>query len=260
VLEGTTRIVQTGSKASGIGRVDVWFDRATRRCVETRARVVDLDDDPPESARSPEVEKRCAELQQRSDEPMRAVIGELVQPLVRSKDPLVSGSAGNFIADAVREHTGAQVGLMNRGGIRSDVQAGPFTRRAIFELCPFDNRVSVLELSGAELSEMARRSVEDAAHSGLEVSGMTIEAQIDGAGKRRLVGIAVGGKPVEASAKYKVAMNSFMADGGDAYLDKDVKYARVDEALYVREMLELFVADKKHVTPLGENRYVLRKP
>ncbi len=260
VLEGATRIVQTGSKCSAVGRVDVWFDRATKQCLEVTARVIDLREDSTDATRNPEVETRCAELVRRSDEPMRAVIGELAGPLARSKDPLVSGSAGNFIADLVREHTGADVGLMNRGGIRSDVEAGAFTRRLIFELCPFDNRVSVLELPGADLAEMARRSVEDAAHSGLELSGATIEARLDAGGKRHFVALRVGGKALDPSATYKVAMNSFMADGGDAYLDKEKKYARKDEALYLRELIELHVADKKTITPATDNRYVTQKP
>lgn len=260
VLEDKTLIVQTGSKASAVGRVDIWFDAKTHLCLEEHARLVELEEQPAEADRNPEVEKLCAELVKRADEPMRAVIGELDEPLVRSNDPLVSGSAGNFIADALRAHTGAQVGLMNRGGIRSDVVAGPVTRRAIFELCPFDNRVSVLDLPGNALAELARRSVEDHAHSGLEVSGMTIEATLDSSGKRRFVGASVGGKPIEASASYHVAMNSFMADGGDAYIDKDAHFERRDEALFIREVLEQFVADKKRVAPAKDNRYVVRKP
>ena len=258
VREGPTCIVQTGSKASSIGRVDVWFERATKKCVEVRASVVDLREEPAEADRNAEVERRCAALVQRSDEPMREVIGELAAPLVRTKDALKSSSAGNFLADIVREHTGADIGLMNRGGIRCDVEAGPFTRRQIFELSPFDNRISVLELPGADLTEMLRRSVEDMAHSGLEVSGLTVEAGMGADGKRRFGGIRIGGKPVEAAAKYKVAMNSFLADGGDVYLDKQKDYARKDEALFVRELVELWVAEHKRVTPASDERYVTR--
>ena len=42
-------------------------------------------------------------------------------------------------------------------------------------MMPFDNNVTVLKMTGAELEQMVRNSVEGKSHSGMEVSGMTIE-------------------------------------------------------------------------------------
>jgi 2',3'-cyclic-nucleotide 2'-phosphodiesterase (5'-nucleotidase family) len=148
---------------------------------------------------------------------------------------------------------------MNRGGIRCDLEAGRVTRRDVFEIVPFDNNVSVLELSGAELFEMIRRSVEGSAHSGLEVSGLLVEAAIDASGKRKLVGLKVGGKDLDPKATYRVAMNSFMADGGDAYLEKKPGVPRVDEPLFVRDVLEQWFTARGKVTPDATNRYVVTK-
>ena len=56
-----------------------------------------------------------------------------------------------------------------------------------------------------------RRAVEGSAHSGLEVSGVTLEVARDEAGKRDVLAVKVGDKPLDPKASYRVAMNSFMA-------------------------------------------------
>jgi len=262
VREGTTLIVQTGAKASALGRVDLWFDRATKQVVESRARLIDLDEEPSAEDRVAAVETICADLAQRSEARMNEVVGELAGPLTRSKDPLASSTAGNFMADMVREHALADVGLMNRGGIRTDLDAGPVTRRMAFELCPFENNLTVLTLTGAELAEMLKKSVEGTAHSGLEVSGIVIEASVDADGKRRLEGFRVGGSPYEPAKEYRVALNSFLADGGDAYLEKRTPGPkRKDDLILMRDLIEQVFRTKKRVVPNAEQRYhVSRAP
>lgn len=258
VREGTTLIVQTGSKASALGRVDLWIDVRTKQVVESRARLIDLDEEPAAEDRVAVVEQICAELAKKSAARMDEVVGELGGALTRSKDPLKSSSAGNFMADALRKFAVADVGVMNRGGIRTDLDAGPITRRHAFELCPFENNVTVLTLTGAELFEMITKSVEGTAHSGLEVSGIVIEAAVDAQGARTLRGLQVGGAPYDPKKDYRVAMNSFLADGGDAYVPKYEPGAkRKDDPLLMRDLIEQTFRDAKVYAPNGENRYVV---
>ena len=260
VREGTTLIVQTGAKASAIGRVDLWLDPVTKKVVESRAQLIDLDEEPAAEDRVALVEQICADLAAKSAARMGEVVGELSGPLTRSKDPLGSSSAGNFMADALRKFAVADVGVMNRGGIRTDLDAGPITRRNAFELCPFENNVTVLTLTGAELLAMIEKSVVGTAHSGLEVSGLVIEAAIDAQGVRSLRGLQVGGVPVDPKKEYRVAMNSFLADGGDAYVPK---YApgtkRKDDPTLMRDLIEETFRNAQVVAPNGENRYVVSR-
>jgi 5'-nucleotidase len=262
VVEGTTRIVQTGSKAGSLGRVDLWLDPATHKVVELRARLIDLNEEARPEFRNAPLEALCKKLEDQSAERMKEVIGELEDALVRAKSPYASSTAGNLIADAVREHARADVGLMNRGGIRCDLPAGKVTRRDVFEIVPFDNNVSVLTMSGAKLLEMIRRAVEGTAHSGLEVSGLEIDVTAKKGGKHKLAGLKVGGKDLDPNAMYRVAMNSFMADGGDAYLetkDGPDRVRRVDEPLFLRELLEHLFTTRVKVKPDATNRYVVKK-
>lgn len=260
VREGSTLIVQTGSKASALGRVDLWFDARTKQFVESRAQLIDLDQEPAAEDRVALVEEICADLAQRSAARMGEVVGRLAAPLTRAKGPLASSSAGNFLADALRRHAVADVGLMNRGGIRTDLDAGPVTRRHAFELCPFENNVTVLKLTGAELTAMIAKSVEGTAHSGLEVSGLLVEAAIDAQGNRTLTGLEVGGQPVDPAREYRVALNSFLADGGDAYVEKvPPGPRRKDDLIIMRDLIEETFRNQETVVPDAGNRYVVTR-
>jgi 2',3'-cyclic-nucleotide 2'-phosphodiesterase (5'-nucleotidase family) len=207
------------------------------------------------------VNKACDELSARNEERMKEVLGTLATTAERAKDPLASSAMGNLLSDALRAYAIADVGLMNRGGIRADLQAGPITRREVFEVMPFDNSVVVLALTGAELTGLVRTAIEGTAHSGIEVSGMTIQVRIDAAGKHTLTGIEIGGKPADPTKSYRVVMNSFMADGGDAYIEKVAPgEKRTDDVMLLRDVLEKWFVDKKSVTAATDNRYVVAKP
>ena len=90
---------------------------------------------------------------------------------------------GDLIADAMRASTHADAAVMNGGGIRGgkhlraghDPSRGATSSREL----PFDNRVVVIEISGAEL----RRAIENGlsllpnpAGRFPQVSGLTVEA------------------------------------------------------------------------------------
>lgn len=267
VREGSTLIVQSGSKASAIGRVELTLhvDTGTRgarkvRVNESKARLVDLLEEPADAFRSREIEASCAKLEERTSAEMEKVVGELDGAARRTKGPLESGSAGNLIADVLRERARADVGLMNRGGIRTDIEAGPVTRREVFEVMPFDNTLVTLELSGAQLEGLVRNAVEGTAHSGLEASGLAIVVSVDADKKRRLEALRVNGAPVDEKRAYSVAMNSFMADGGDAYIAKGLAVKRQDTGLLIRDVLEDAFVAKGKLTPPTENRYEVHGP
>ncbi len=253
VREDETLVVQTGSKAMVLGRVDLWIDPATDEVVESRARLVALDAEPADEHRRRDLERACAELVRRSDERMNAVVGELEAPLTRASGPR-SSAAGNLIADVFRVRGNADVGLHNKGGIRTNVAAGEVRRRDLYELLPFDNSLVVLELTGAELFECARRGVEDPAHSGIEVSGMRLTVR-PGTPRATLLEAEVGGVPLDEDRVYRVATNSFLARGGDGYLDDDPERPTEDTRILLRDALEDEFRRRGSILPPNEDRY-----
>jgi len=256
VRQGESFIVQAGSKASAVGRVDLFFDAETKELKELKYEMIDLYEPLGETALQGEVSRIGAELARRSDEEMSRPVGELLLPMTRSHGRCQSAPAGNLICDVMREHSGAQVAIQNRGGIRSDLQAGEVTRRGLFEILPFGNHLVLLEISGADLVGCLRAAVEGTAHTGLEISGMSVDYRKDSQGRYELVVVKVAGELIDPEGTYRLVTNSFLADGGDGYeFLKSCVREREDPTL-LREMLEAHFAKEGQVRPSGEDRYI----
>ncbi|MDP6538071.1 MAG: bifunctional UDP-sugar hydrolase/5'-nucleotidase [Planctomycetota bacterium] len=253
--EGETLIVQVGSKASAVGRVDLWFDADTKQLLKLEYDVISLLEEIPAEHRNDRVDEMCEHLVAFSAERMAVVVGELLGPLQRTRDRFRSSSAGNLICDAMRAALPADVAIQNRGGIRCDWKPGPITRRDLFELLPFGNHLVRLELPGARIVECVRAAVEGTAHSGLEFSGMVVEVQVDEAGGGHLDGILIGGEPIDDERVYSLVTNSFLADGGDRYLSLKAASSRLDDPRMLREMLEEYLGERGRHEPSVEQRY-----
>jgi 2',3'-cyclic-nucleotide 2'-phosphodiesterase (5'-nucleotidase family) len=99
------------------------------------------------------------------EEMTRANVDEVVavvdDPIVRTHSAAFRGESriGNFVADAYRWATGADVGLQNSGGVREgDPLVGEVTIADVMSVVPFQEPVAVAELTGAELRETLRQA------------------------------------------------------------------------------------------------------
>ena len=252
VRDGDTLIVQAGSRGASLGRVDLWIDDATRAVTKAEARLVSLA--PADSSGDEEFDRLCDALVERAEAHVGAVVGELTAPLSRARG-LETSPAGSWITDVMRARTGADVALHNRGGTRTSLLAGPVTRRDLFELCPFDNHLVTITLTGAELWSCFERAL-GSARSGLDASGVVLTVAVVER-RPKLAAIAVGGEPLERGRSYRVTTNSFLAGGGDGYDElQSGRDAEVDPVL-MREMLELALAAAERVTPPTDVRIVV---
>ncbi len=79
---------------------------------------------------------------------------------------------GRLLSDAIRLETGADVGLLNRGGIRAAIPRGPITPRIVYTAIPFEEDLYLLELTGAELLEILETGMQGRRRD-MEISGFT---------------------------------------------------------------------------------------
>ncbi|MCE9667841.1 5'-nucleotidase C-terminal domain-containing protein [Myxococcus stipitatus] len=125
------------------------------------------------------------------------------------------GALGNVIADALREAAGADVAIMNPGGIRADLPAGPLSFGHVYQALPFDNTVAVLTLSGDELRRLLELAHGWERGMVFAVSGLELTlARCPGPTRLRAVTLT-GGIPLEPTRRYRVALPDFLARGGD---------------------------------------------
>ncbi len=60
---------------------------------------------------------------------------------------------GNLISDAYRLTTGANIGIVNGGGIRANINSGDITYADLQSVHPFGNKIIVVEATGAQISD-----------------------------------------------------------------------------------------------------------
>jgi 5'-nucleotidase len=202
-----------------------------------------------------------------------ALLKELAQVVGRTSVDLDARSAvgrtqetnvGNFIADAFRTATGADVGLMNGGSIRADeiIGAGTLTRRDVLSILPFKNKVVKVELSGAVLRQALEhgvaRSAEDAEPGRFpQVSGVRFSFDASRPPGSRIVSLTVNGKPLDEKKLYTLATSDYVAlDGGDGY--EMLKTARVliskEQAKFDSDALQAVIVAQKVIAPKVEGR------
>ena len=225
------------------------------RVVESESQLISLRDASlVGEVRNEVVDTLCEELSRRAEAEMGTVVGRLAGPLERSRG-LVSSSAGNWVSDLLREYGKADVGLHNKGGLRADVPVGDVSRRMLFEMLPFQNTVVVLELPGAVLRGAVRSAVEVRRHAGLEFSGMEVALRRAPGGGFQLAELRIGGEPIEPERVYRVATNSFLADGGDGYFEPAQFESARDTETLLWELAEWGLRGDEPVLPDATERY-----
>jgi 2',3'-cyclic-nucleotide 2'-phosphodiesterase (5'-nucleotidase family) len=129
----------------------------------------------------------------------------------------------NAVVDAMRSALGADAALVNAGSIRADeiVEAGtPITRRSIVQWLPFENRVLLLRVNGEQLLSALENGVSEyEQHTGRfpVVSGLQMSFDPRRPAGNRVVSVTVDGKPLSLDRTYSLAVNEFIAAGGDGY-------------------------------------------
>jgi 2',3'-cyclic-nucleotide 2'-phosphodiesterase (5'-nucleotidase family) len=148
-----------------------------------------------------------------------AAVAELVaRPIAMVAESMERRGAqyalGNFIADAQRAASHADLAVMNNGGIRANLQAGPVTYGSLFEVQPFGNTLVRVAVRGAALREYLERIVSrDSVRA--HVSGALVRYDPARPAGARVVSATVGGLPLDDARTYTVAYTDFMASGGD---------------------------------------------
>ncbi len=216
----------------------------------------------------PEVAAVVARYEQEFSREMDVALGTTAVELdsrsatVRTREAAI----GNLIADAMRESGRADVAIMNGGGIRAGKVYAPgstITRRDVLAELPFFNRMVIVEITGRGLKgsmENGLAILPDAGGRFPQVSGLTLEADLKRPAGQRITSMRVGGVPLDESRTYRVALNDFMARGGDNYTDfRDAKRITPDnDAPLVANEVMVFIRRLGTVRTGVEGRLVLR--
>ena len=236
-------IVQARSSGTALGVVTLTVDRTRSRVAR---HTIDVWTTAHEGvAPDPEI----AALVGRYADEVHAIaerpIARLARALRRDRDD--ESALGDLIADAQRAATGNQIALMNGGGIRTDLEAGPVSFADVFAVQPFENVLVSLKLDADQLRRALEAVVEDRLG---QVSGVRFRFDPGRPAGQRVVDawledtgepIVRDGAVVDPGATYSVTANNFMVAGGSGY-DVLGEVAGMDTGLIDNEVLMLYLA------------------
>ncbi|KAB1982347.1 bifunctional metallophosphatase/5'-nucleotidase [Streptomyces triticiradicis] len=146
--------------------------------------------------------------------------------------------AGDLIADAQLAYARsvdpeADLAFMNPGGIRAGLTYaasggegdGVVTYGEAYTVQPFANTVNLADLTGAQVITALQQQVSGANEASpkiLQISkGLTYTLDLTKTGAARVVAdsVKLDGTAIDPAATYRVAMNSFLAGGGDGFAE-----------------------------------------
>lgn len=246
------------------------------------------------------VHNEVADLIKSCQEEQADVLNEVVAHTdveLTTEDPMEKDSAGNFFrmvrraetnlgdlcADAFRLQSGADVGIINGGAIRTDIEKGDVTYGDIINVQPFGDSLSVIEVSGQQILdalEWGSRSIPDEVGAFLQVSGLSYEihSYIDSGcqtdengmmsgieGERRVKNVLVGGEAIDPQKTYSLAgIDYLLFKNGDGYTCFEGAKVLKDRVKLDNQILIDYITDDLHgviggeyADPYGQGRIVI---
>lgn len=141
-------------------------------------------------------------------------------------------SLGNAITDGMLANPkafGAEIAVINSGGIRASIESGSLTMGEVRSVFPFKTKLATYNLSGNEVNEMLEHSISTAEDLGGDASGRFL--QVSGLRFKWDAGKPVGERVLSVESKsefgaylplvkensYKLISNSYILNGGDGF-------------------------------------------
>lgn len=227
-----TLVVQANEWGKFLGRVDLVFDNQGNVLTgpgQTGGGLMTIDGKVEEDSI---VKEMLAPYNAELEELKKQVVGVAADVLdgdrahVRSKET----NLGNLIADGMlakaKALKNADIALMNGGGIRASIDQGDITMGELRTVMPFGNTLYVLDVTGQQLKDGLENGISGAKSADLpgkfpQIAGMKFKwdpAQPAGAKVFDvLIKQGQGFVPLDLKATYRLATNSFVANGGDGY-------------------------------------------
>ena len=145
--------------------------------------------------------------------------------------PDVESALSNLMTEAILDSFQGDVAIHNvMGGIRNGLPAGELTFGAIYEMFPFDNLVTIHEISGATLREIIARKAATYRKPGFAGMRVFVSCGTDG---MAVVMRLDDGREIQDEDRVRIIANDFLALGGDDILTPAIagKSLSIDQGL-----------------------------
>ncbi|HOJ64384.1 MAG TPA: 5'-nucleotidase C-terminal domain-containing protein [Spirochaetota bacterium] len=261
IIIGNTKIFQVMKWGLYLGEIDITFENKKITDIQYKAHPVNykengvlvgeaLEDDPKVLA---EITKKMKNYEKLAKKKLTTIEKgkNLSTQGIRERET----ELGNLICDAILDYTKADIAFQNAGGIeQGQIDPNNITRETFDKIIRYDNSIVTLNLTGSEIKEILSYSMSRIGYGAfLQVSGISF---VYSRSSKSFKTIKIKNKELDEDTIYKVAINSWLANGGDGYkifIDKK----KVDHKKIIREVVYDYIASQKILKPSLNNRIVI---
>jgi len=180
--------------------------------------------------------------------------------MLTKDDGRYNTSEGNLMADILLEQsspvfklrTGNAVDfvLFNHGGIRSIISKGNISARTAYEVMPFENGITVVELNGQSVLELAEFVIKSGRPH--PVAGLQIMVDKNDNVKE----LKIKGNPFDENRNYFVATSSYLVTGGDnmGFFKDGLSFTDID--YFIRNAMIDYFKKKDTIYAEVDNRII----
>ncbi len=201
--------------------------------------------------------------------------------IIRSQET----NLGDLCADAYRYVSGADVAIVNGGGIRTSISEGDITYGQIIKVHPFGNAMTTMEATGQQILdclEMSVRKLPGENGGFMQVSGLTFEVNmsiestvvtdengmfVEVSGARRVENAMIQGEAIDPEKTYTIASTNYIlksaGDGVNMFTENTILQ---DEVMLDNQVLINYITEalggevtEMYADPYGEGRIVIHE-
>jgi len=213
-------VVQAYSKGTAFADIHLVIDRNTGDVAYSEAEIVTVWADAVQP--DPRILGLIGKYEEEVKPVTDRVIATAASDLTRKQSEAGESALGNLIADAHRWVAQADIAFTNPGGIRNDLQAGDVTWGELYVVQPFGNDLVKMTMTGDQilraLNQQWRQAGDSVEVKFLQASGIKYAWDPSRPLGDRIVSAALeDGTLLQSDAEYTVAVNGFLASGGDGF-------------------------------------------
>jgi 5'-nucleotidase len=284
---GTSVVTSAGSNGQLITDIDYSINRKTGKFTTITAKNVIVENGvrkadgtwetvgtPPVFVKNPDTvdpgAKKVADKYRTAVAPIaNRVVGRISADIVREptngESPL-----GDVIADAQLAYTqadGAQIALMNPGGVRASLAyaptggeaAGEVTYGEAFTVQPFNNLVVTQTFTGAQIKDVLEQQFVGFGGQTTQrilqpSASLTYSYSTSAAAGSKVSDIKINGVAIDPAASYRVTTNDFLANGGDGFTNLALGTGRTTAPGFDVDALTAYLGAGEPVAPGPANR------
>jgi 5'-nucleotidase len=273
VIDGRP-VVSAGQYGENLGLMNLQVDPVTKDLISITNEIKPLTAaGKPLYPAVPEVAEIVAKAKAEADVLGAVEVGAITDDFTRARQTNGAenrggeSTIGNFVADVQKWSTGADIALMNPGGLRADLAYastgaadpdGNVTYREAANVQPFANTLVTLTMTGEQIKGVLEEQWQPAGAARpflkLGVSeGLMYTYDPTAAQGSRVTSITLDGAPLDPSGAYTVAANSFLAAGGDNFVTfREGTEKRDTGKIDLQSMVDWFDANQSATPDLAQ--------